>query len=71
MKKTFIFALLAVALGFTACSNEDDILSETLQGGMELRATVEQPEATRGSISINGPRWFFSWNNNENIVLVR
>lgn len=69
MKKTFIFALLAVALGFTACSNEDDILSETLQGGMELRATVEQPEATRGSISINGPYWFFSWNNNENILV--
>lgn len=69
MKKTFIFGLLAVALGFTACSNEDDILSETLQGGMELRATVEQPEATRGSIGINGPRWSFSWNNNENILV--
>ena len=69
MKKTFIFALLAVALGFTACSNEDDILSETLQGGMELRATVEQPEATRGSIGINGTKWSFSWNNNENILV--
>ena len=69
MKKTFIFGLLAVALGFTACSNEDDILSETLQGGMELRATVEQPEATRGSIGINVNKWSFSWNNNENILV--
>lgn len=69
MKKTFIFGLLAASLGFTACSDENEFLSEAPQDGMELRATVEQP-ATRGKIITNSTRWDFSFWNDSEIIKV-
>ena len=53
MKKTFIFGLIAAALGFTACSSEDDlnVNDNNQKKGMVLRATVEQPAESRAFIS--------------------
>ena len=66
MKKTFIFGLMAAALGFTACSSEDDsILGEkTQKKGMVLNATVEQPAETRATIDNTGDHstnWSFAF----------
>lgn len=53
MKKTFIFGLIAAALGFTACSSEDDLMvnNQNTHKGMVLRATVEQPAETRATFT--------------------
>ena len=66
MKKTFIFGLMAAALGFSACSSEaDDILGEkTQKKGMVLNASVEQPAETRATISNTGENatnWKFAF----------
>ena len=66
MKKTFIFGLMAAALGFTACSSEDDaVLGEkTQKKGMVLNATVEQPAETRATINNTGENatnWKFAF----------
>ena len=53
MKKTFIFGLIAAALGFTACSSEDDLMvnNQNTHKGMVLRATVEQTVGTRATFT--------------------
>ncbi len=66
MKKTFILGLMAAALGFTACSSEDDaVLGEkTQKKGMVLHATVEQPAETRATIDNTGDHstnWSFAF----------
>lgn len=66
MKKTFILGLMAAALGFTACSSEDDaVLGEkTQKKGMVLNATVEQPAETRATIDNTGDHstnWSFAF----------
>lgn len=64
MKKSFIFGLIAAALGFTACSSEDDaILSDNTQKkGMVLNATVEQPAETRATINdADADAWKFAF----------
>ena len=62
MKRTFLFCLLAVALGFMACSEEDisvaDSGAEGGPKGMVLRATVEQTAETRATIS---SAWLFDF----------
>ena len=57
---------MAAALGFTACSSEDDsILGEkTQKKGMVLNATVEQPAETRATIDNTGDHstnWSFAF----------
>lgn len=66
MKKSFIFGFIAAALGFTACSSEDDaILSDNTQKkGMVLNATVEQSAETRATIDntgANATNWKFAF----------
>ena len=63
MKKTLFFGLIAAALGFTACSSEDDgILGENIQKkGMVLNATVEQPAETRATIDNSAAIWQFAF----------
>ena len=53
MKKAFIFGLIAAALGFTACSSEDDLMvnNQNNHKGMVLRATVEQAVGTRATFT--------------------
>ncbi len=61
MRKLFISALsmLAVAMGFTACSSDDDFVSNSDQSRqITVYATTEQPSATRTALgegdAING-----------------
>lgn len=63
MKKTLLFGLIAAALGFTACSSEDDaIQGENIQKkGMVLNATVEQPAETRATIDNSTANWQFAF----------
>ena len=63
MKKTFIFGLIAAALGFTACSSEDDLMvnNQNNHKGMVLRATVEQPAETRATFTDNEGTWQFAF----------
>ena len=69
MKKSFIFGLIAAALGFTACSSVDDIIltektenTEKTQKGMVLNATVEQPAGTRATINdADADAWKFDF----------
>ena len=69
MKKTFILGLIAAALGFTACSSEDDlnVNDNNQKKGMVLRATVELPAESRATISDD---WTFAFSKND-LVLVR
>ena len=63
MKKTFIFGLIAAALGFTACSSEDDLMvnNQNNHKGMVLRATVEQPAESRATFTDNEGVWQFAF----------
>ena len=63
MKKTLFFGLMAAALGFTACSNEDDLMvnNQNNHKGMVLRATVEQPAETRATFTDNEGTWQFAF----------
>lgn len=65
MKKTLFFGLLAAILGFTACSNEDDVIGNN-QKNMVLRATVEQPEETRATID-GTEEWHFDFETNDKV----
>ena len=69
MKKTIIFGLMAAALGFTACSSEDDldVNNDSNQKGIVLRATVEQLAESRATIDND---WTFAFSQND-LVLVR
>ena len=56
MRKLFISALsmLAVAMGFTACSSDDDFVSNSDQSGrIRAYATTEQASATRTELNGN------------------
>ena len=63
MKRTFIFGLIAAALGFTACSSEDDlnVNDNNQKKGMVLRATVEQPAESRATFTDNEGVWQFAF----------
>lgn len=63
MKKTLFFGLIAAALGFTACSSEDDAIlgNNTQKKGMVLNATVEQPAETRATIDNSTANWQFAF----------
>ena len=68
MKKTFIFGLMAAALGFTACSSDDDLnVINNTQKGMVLRATVEQPTETRATINDSKTTWKFAFATDDNV----
>lgn len=71
MKKTLFFGLIATALGFSACSSEDDaVLGENTQKkGMVLNATVEQPTETRATIDISVANWQFDFENADEIAV--
>ena len=66
MRKLFISALsmLAVAMGFTACSSDDDFVSNSDQSGrIRAYATTEQASATRTTLNgddTNGYQVFWS-----------
>ena len=69
MKKTLFFGLLAAALGFTACSNEDDLMVNNHKV-MVLRATVEQTAETRATFSdVEGEEgvWQFDFAANDKV----
>lgn len=63
MKKTLFYGLIAAALGFTACSSEDDAIlgNNTQKKGMVLNATVEQPAETRATIDNSADNWQFAF----------
>lgn len=69
MKKTFIFGLIAAALGFTACSSEDDlnVNDNNQKKGMVLRATVEQPAESRATFTDNEGTWQFAFATGDNV----
>ena len=69
MKKTFIFGLIAAALGFTACSSEDDlnVNDNNQKKGMVLRATVEQPAESRATFTDNEGVWQFAFDNGDKV----
>ena len=72
MKKTFIFGLIAAALGFTACSSEDDLMvnNQNNNKGMVLRATVEQTVGTRATFTdVEGEEgvWQFAFTTGDNV----
>ncbi|MBQ0104106.1 MAG: hypothetical protein KBS99_08060 [Prevotellaceae bacterium] len=69
MKKTFIFGLIAAALGFTACSSEDDlnVNDNNQKKGMVLRATVEQAVGTRATFTDNEGVWQFAFAVGDNV----
>ena len=71
MKKTFIFGLIAAALGFTACSSEDDlnVNDNNQKKGMVLRATVEQPAESRATFTDKEGVWQFAFTKGDNITV--
>ena len=71
MKKTFIFGLIAAALGFTACSSEDDLMvnNQNNHKGMVLRATVEQPAESRATFTDNEGVWHFDYAEGDQITV--
>lgn len=73
MKKILSFVLAAVALAFTACSNDETI--ETSGNGqnnkeMVLVATVSQ-QSSRAAIDVNDKSgtWKFTFDDNDNVVV--
>lgn len=73
MKKILSFVLAAVALVFTACSNDETIeTSDNGQNnkGMVLVATVSQ-EGSRAAIDVNAASgtWKFTFDDNDNVVV--
>lgn len=67
MKKTLLLGLIATALGFSACSTEDEIINEgqTLKKGMVLNATVAQPTESRATIDDAADSWKFAFSAND------
>ena len=73
MKKILSFVLAAVALAFTACSNDETIeTSGNVQNnkGMVLVATVSQ-QSSRAAIDVNDKSgtWKFTFDDNDNVVV--
>ncbi|MCQ2133318.1 MAG: hypothetical protein MJY90_08315 [Bacteroidaceae bacterium] len=63
MKKTFIFGLMAAALGFTACCSEDDlnVNDNNQKKDKVLRVTVEQTAESCATFTDNEGVWQFSF----------
>lgn len=73
MKKILSFVLAAVALVFTACSNDETIETSgngQNSKGMVLVATVSQQDS-RAAINVNDTfgKWEFTFNVNDNVVV--
>lgn len=73
MKKILSFVLAAVALVFTACSNDETIETSgngQNNKGMVLVATVSQ-QGSRAAIDVNDTfgTWKFTFNDNDNVVV--
>ncbi|WP_302973469.1 hypothetical protein [uncultured Prevotella sp.] len=73
MKKILSFVLAAVALAFTACSNDETIETSgngQNNKGMVLVATVSQ-QSSRAAIDVNDKSgtWKFTFNDNDNVVV--
>lgn len=73
MKKILSFVLAAVALVFTACSNDETIETSgngQSNKGMVLVATVSQ-EGSRAAIDVNAASgtWKFTFDDNDNVVV--
>ena len=74
MKKLFVSALamLAVALGFTACSSEDEFVKETPAQGKKVTviATTEEPSAQRTALEQDGDKYKVVWSEDDKIKLI-
>lgn len=73
MKKILSFVLAAVALAFTACSNDETIEASgngQNNKGMVLVATVSQ-QSSRAAIDVNDKSgtWKFTFDDNDNVVV--
>lgn len=73
MKKILSFVLAAVALAFTACSNDETIETSgngQNNKGMVLVATVSQ-QSSRAAIDVNDKSgtWKFTFDDNDNVVV--
>ena len=73
MKKILSFVLAAVALVFTACSNDETIETSgngQNNKGMVLVATVSQ-QSSRAAIDVNDTfgKWTFSFDEKDNVVV--
>ena len=73
MKKILSFVLAAVALVFTACSNDETIETSgngQSNKGMVLVATVSQ-EGSRAAIEVNAASgtWKFTFDDNDNVLV--
>ena len=73
MKKILSFVLAAVALAFTACSNDETIETSgngQNNKGMVLVATVSQ-QSSRAAIDVNDESgtWKFTFDDNDNVVV--
>lgn len=73
MKKILSFVLAAVALAFTACSNDETIETSgngQNNKGMVLVATVSQ-QSSRAAIDVNDKSgtWNFTFDDNDNVVV--
>ena len=73
MKKILSFVLAAVALAFTACSNDENIETSgngQNNKGMVLVATVSQ-QSSRAAIDVNDKSgtWKFTFDDNDNVVV--
>lgn len=73
MKKILSFVLAAVALAFTACSNDETIETSgngQNNKGMMLVATVSQ-QSSRAAIDVNDKSgtWKFTFDDNDNVVV--
>ena len=73
MKKILSFVLAAVALVFTACSNDETIETSgngQNNKGMVLVATVSQ-QSSRAAIDVNDEsgKWEFTFDDNDNVVV--
>lgn len=72
MKKTLLFGIIAVSLGFiTACNRQNPIQGENTQTeGMLLNATVERTADTRATIDDSAAAWQFAFAQND-VIKVR
>ena len=73
MKKILSFVLAAIALAFTACSNDETIETSgngQNNKGMVLVATVSQ-QSSRAAIDVNDKSgtWKFTFDDNDNVVV--
>lgn len=67
MKKTFLFLfMLAMTLGFVACSNNDDLVEQSEQNNDKMIITASLDETTRTSLDANDQ---VLWSEGDEIVL--